>query len=636
MAPLTLADLYDFLYNYIKAEYSPIRSWFSTAAAEPRQQQRWASMGHELVPLSFGPAHAQAQKDLHSLGTFVKEKGLDFLFVKGIVIRFAKFEGHDRMERRLFESGRGDVMVRKAVREFAMIEALWPAKPAPGTAQDLVQQGAKVRGWYGDMFAKYFRYLRAVDDFQFRPEVEDKMRRTGQLNLVPYVDHIMYGDVGTIRPIVARGAGFEYMKETRKRRDRNQDLGEGFGEPDRFEIQFDAPGEIEETLVHSVVRQTSCQKCGTKRDVMVQISLDPAPGQKVQKLPDSSASTAIPKPSNPNTSARRQHSKAAQRYDPAAIHPANDNADSILTPTSPQASNRNSDPASPAPAKQKQCPRCTFLNHHELSHCEMCNEDLPESTLITPPSPPQATEPERPRTAEPAAVTALKRPPPANRHSLSSTLFSIFPFSQAQAQAPLVSSSTHKRQDSAHPTSQKPAKEAQSPPQTSAGSRSKDKPTLAPKQASESDSEGDSPWRSAPSSRPQSQDKSKAAPKENPDLEDDSPWRTPQPRRPSTPHLDQQPEMVFMPLTSPDPLPRDAYPIGMPQYLMDEYVPASPGMPAEEVEDAGWGEMRRVESRKEEDEEDEEERRRKGWVVDSDVDVGVAEERGIWGDGESR
>ena len=77
MAPLTEDDLADFLFNYFKAEYAPIRSFFSTAYAEPCMPQRWSSMGHELQPVIIRPANAQAQKDLESLDIFLRQRNLD-------------------------------------------------------------------------------------------------------------------------------------------------------------------------------------------------------------------------------------------------------------------------------------------------------------------------------------------------------------------------------------------------------------------------------------------------------------------------------------------------------------------------------------------------------------------------------
>ena len=67
MLPLNESDFLDFIFNYFKAEYAPIRSFWSTATADPRQPQRWVNMGHELQPLTLRAANAQAQKDIDSL-----------------------------------------------------------------------------------------------------------------------------------------------------------------------------------------------------------------------------------------------------------------------------------------------------------------------------------------------------------------------------------------------------------------------------------------------------------------------------------------------------------------------------------------------------------------------------------------
>ena len=89
MLPLNEADFLDFIYNYFKAEYAPINSFWSTATAIPHHPTRWINMGHELAPLSVRPANAQAQKDLESLDYFVRKWNLDAGFVRGVVTRFA-------------------------------------------------------------------------------------------------------------------------------------------------------------------------------------------------------------------------------------------------------------------------------------------------------------------------------------------------------------------------------------------------------------------------------------------------------------------------------------------------------------------------------------------------------------------
>ncbi|OCK75006.1 hypothetical protein K432DRAFT_276188, partial [Lepidopterella palustris CBS 459.81] len=251
MAPLTDDDLTDFLYNYFKAEYAPIRSFFSTATAEPRMPDRWRQMGHELVPLCIRPANAQAQKDLESLDNFMRQHNLDSTFVRGIVVRYAKYEIHERLEKKLYESQRVDLMVRKALKEKHLIESLWPR----GSRRHLdhIQQGNKVRSWYGDMFAKYFRYLHSLDDYKLRPEVDDRVRRNPQLILIPYIDHLVFGPLEPILPMAAKGLTAPNTASTSTR---NANFDPASVRPDaradRFEVRFDAPTYISETHTRSV------------------------------------------------------------------------------------------------------------------------------------------------------------------------------------------------------------------------------------------------------------------------------------------------------------------------------------------------------------------------------------------------
>lgn len=51
MLPLNERDFLDFIYNYFKAEYAPIRSFWSTATADPRQPQRWVNMVGLPIPI---------------------------------------------------------------------------------------------------------------------------------------------------------------------------------------------------------------------------------------------------------------------------------------------------------------------------------------------------------------------------------------------------------------------------------------------------------------------------------------------------------------------------------------------------------------------------------------------------------
>ena len=629
MSPLSMEDFYDFIFNYFKAEYAPIRSFFSTATAEPRRPDRWVNMGHELAPLVFRPAHAQAQKDLATLDQFVEEKGIDGWFVKGIVIRFAKYDGHDRLERKLFEACRADLMVRKALKEKHLIDALWPSPPARNADQEFVQQGVKVRSWYGDMFAKYFHYLHAVDDFGLKEDVDERIKRNGQLNLIPFADHIEFGDVAPIVPIVAKGSGYNYsQRAATKRRSGNNDVGKGYGEPDRFEIRFDAPTSITDTLVKTVVRQTNCQKCNTPRDITIQISVDPVAGPLSPDLPGRPTSAPITKPPKPNTPTRRQpKSNASRRYSPGYTFPDRGNPqDPVVSPVSPRASrNAVETPPTSPPQKLKQCPRCTFLNHQDLTQCEMCSGDLPDSTLISPPPSPESTrEPELAKelpAPEPKSPAARRPPPLPNRNRLSSTLFSIFPFSQQEAAAQEDEQKTDSQAAPELPTREAPPKDpskrnskqskrvqfSDENPRPSSSSAT----TSAPAATAANESEPDSPW-AVPTSQTH------------------SPPSTPPALIGLTPSLDQRPEMSLMPLTSPEPHQSQHLHLeGLPQNLMDEYVPVSPGLRHEEEEDAGWGEGRDDREEESEGEDDDGEGRiGRGFV---ELDVG-REERGIWGE----
>jgi hypothetical protein len=312
--PLTEADFLDFIYNYFKAEYAPIRSFWSTATADPRQLPRWINMGHEMSPLTVRPANAQAQKDLESLDYFTRKWNLDASFIRGLVIRFAKYEVHDRLEKKLFECARLDLMVRKALKEKHLIDALWPSPAPRNLPHELLAQGVAIRKFYGDMFNKYFRVLHSIDEFELRPEVDMRIKNSGTLMLVPFVDHLIFGAVDPIMPIVAKGAGYSNAKGWRASGSSKSD---GFGEPSRFEIRFDAPADVQETYTKTVSRQCQCNKCGTKRDVQVVISIDPNTASNTPAGPSK-------KPSASTLQEQRRHtSKTAQRYAPGYDMPAN-------------------------------------------------------------------------------------------------------------------------------------------------------------------------------------------------------------------------------------------------------------------------------------------------------------------------
>ena len=614
MLPLSEPDFLDFIYNYFKAEYAPIRSLWSTATAEPRQPRRWFSMGHELSPVSFRPANAQAQKDLESIDYCIRKWNLDANFVRGIVIRYAKYEVHERLEKKLYESSRLDLMVRKALKEKHLIDALWPSPAPVNLPQELLQQGVQVRRWYGDMFFKYFRQLRAVDDFMLRPDVDQRIKSSSTLMLVPFVDHLVFGTVDPIIPIVVKGSGY-----ANARRQRQADT---FGEPDRFEIRFDAPSEIADTYSKSVVRQSQCLKCGTRRDVSVLVLVDPSPG------PVGTQHTAQRRPSHPNTSApRRNTSKVAQRYTPGYNMPGAGEPPSRQTQALPPhvaAQNASTTVRPPSPVRKKQCPRCTFLNHAELSSCEMCQAELPNVLVEKPPSP-VAVQKQKQKPAHahsvsmpsPAAAPEMKeqeeqrkerRPDTKNRHSLSSTLFSIFPFAQ-------------QTQTEHHPVL---------PDTQPSGVLPATIPSAEIASSSHTKVQNPRPEVSAPRTPPRP-----TAP--SPELHN--------PRPDSRSILDEDPPLVLsrplepalMPLTPP-PVSSDGeagqrdIPMGMPRRLMDEYVsPVSPGYEdsREGEEDAGWGDVRR----EDEAEGNSEEGRGEG-VRMVDLDAVAREELGVWADTE--
>jgi hypothetical protein len=373
--PLTEADFLDFIYNYFKAEYAPIRSFWSTATADPRQLQRWINMGHELSPLHIRPANAQAQKDLESLDYFTRRWGLDANFVRGLVIRFAKYEVHDRLEKKLYECARLDLMVRKALKEKHLIDALWPS-PAPRTwSQDMLAQGVQVRRWYGDMFNKYFRALHSLEQFDLRPEVDQRIKSSGTLMLVPFVDHLIFGDVDPIIPIVARGAGYANAQGPKARG--GSSSSDGYGEPDRFEIRFDAPADVQDTYTKTVVRQCQCNKCGTKRDVHVVFSIDPNAA-----VVTGTGTASTRKPSESSTSdQRRNTSKTAQKYAPGYNMPG-DQSNAPRQPPRPQPQPADA-PRPSTPDRKKQCPRCTFLNHAELTVDTEATQPRSSPSLIT-------------------------------------------------------------------------------------------------------------------------------------------------------------------------------------------------------------------------------------------------------------
>ncbi|KAF2636752.1 hypothetical protein P280DRAFT_140080 [Massarina eburnea CBS 473.64] len=635
MLPLNETDFLDFIFNYFKAEYSPIRSIWSTASALPTSAYRWQAMGKELFPHNFRPANAQAQKDIESLDYFIRRWDLDASFVRGIVIRFATFEGHERLEKKLFECCRIDLLVRKALKEKHLIDKLWPSPAPRDIPRDLLHQGVQVRKWYGDMFGKYFKHLHSVEDFSLRSEIDVRIKGSTTLMLVPYVDHLVFGAVEPIVPIVATGSGFSNSTGAWKRI-KERESAKSFGEPARFEVRFEAEeGMGEETVVKSVVRQCQCLKCGSKRDVHVDISIDPAAG-----------------PTNSNMGKQRGRepteqnpSRTAMKYSPGYSMPGAD--DEAPPPQPPRPQSDPQTPRSSSPQQKKQCPACTFFNHPDLTACEMCQSELPDSVTTIPSSPPPAVPPRQSgsNTQSRHAYSASVPPPTAtgqeqkesslssfkpalpSRQSISSTLFAIFPFSQQ------LQSEHH-----AHLPSTQPG-----------GDETTTVPTAT---KTEGESTTEHPLTNA---QPQAKGKNKHMDEENSSL------LPPQPSElsPPTSPISGFPEMAMMPLTPPPTSTSSSsgaharqLPVGLPRNLMDDFVPVpvSPFFRDEgEDEEAGWGEMRgehvgRGKAVRDSDDdsgsdEDEDEERGRGRGRGSregliDLDAVAREEMGVWGERE--
>lgn len=634
--PLSESDFLDFIYNYFKAEYAPIRWIFaSTADAVPRQPQRWLSMGNELFPTAWHPASPQTQADLESLNYFIRRWKLDDTFVRGIVVRYAKYQKHERLEKKLGEVGRKDLIVCKALKEKNLIDALWPS-PAPTTLpKELLHQGVEVRQWYGAMFFKYFRSLSAVDDYALRSEIEQRIQNAGVYMLVPYTDHILAGPIEPIRRIVTSGMGFTHTASKKEVK--------GFGRADRFEIRLDSPGEVENTVMKTVVRQCQCLKCGTSRDVQVAVLIDPALGAGPQQSKQR-------RPSNPNISAPRRApgSKVSQRYAPGYNMPgSHDTTPPQALPPQVETHNATSGVRSPSPVQKKQCTACTFLNHPELSVCEMCQSPLPDTVITKPPSPgPQrkvapskaahshsVSLPSNPRTEEakeerPGLMNTV------NRYSMGigSTLFSYSPFAPAEQSAyrPPMSQ-----------TRPQPQSQLQSQPQSQPKAQPKAQPHRNTTQSSTHprfnkpvpDHEpSTAPTARSPSPKPSidnTHQKTPSPPSSPSPPLPKSPWADEHPpSHPTTPpHSPSRPEMTLMPLTPPPFPAQRPTPLGLPQNLMDDYVPSTPELPRDGIEDdAPWGEATREVVERSDDEEG-----GRGEMLDLDA---IAQEVGVWGERE--
>ncbi|KAH6612129.1 hypothetical protein C7974DRAFT_419028 [Boeremia exigua] len=588
MPPLTDADFRDFVYNYFKAEYAPLRSIWSTATAEPRQAPRWTSLGHEISPQTLRPANAQAQKDLSDLALFVATYSLPGPFISGLVARFARYESHSRLDKKLFECGRWDLLVRKARVEKRVVDCLWPLRGGDRARQ---AQGGEVRRWFGDMVGKYFE-RGGVGRGAWIVRADARARvAAGGLVLVPFVEHLGAGEEGDglpAAPSVRAG-----------------------GAPERFEIRFEAPARVDDTFSKTVVRACKCLQCGTARDVQVVVSVDPHPGGGGAE--SITANTAVQRRLQPG--ARRQDDTAPPYPEPRTQTP-------------------------PPPEQKKQCPRCTFLNHASLTECEMCAAPLPASTVSKPPSPvaqrghahsaslpPPVTAPDR--------LRAEERPAAPNRHSLSASLFSIFPFA-GQVQGVPVQTATQ---------TQTQAQNAETPAAapvvvSSTAAAERPEPQRAPRRKAAAQRGSPPPTKTTtttPPPRPASPQPNKPSP----------PSPATQNTHPS-PLLSRPPEMTLMPLTPSPPSAHRAPPAGLPGRLMDDYPvsPAlTPGLGDEEGEGAGWGELRRGsrdssrDSSGEGDSEDDEDEdgqggrgRGRGKGVFGGLEGVGLEERGVWGE----
>lgn len=605
--PLTEADFLDFVYNYFKAEYAPIRSFWSTATAFPNQTQRWISMGHEVAPTVIRPANAQAQKDLESLDYFTRKWNLDAGFVRGLVIRFAKYEVHERLEKKLYEVARLDLMVRKSLKEKHLIDALWPSPAPRNLPKELLQQGVQVRQWYGDMFNKYFRVLHSIESFELRPEVDRHIKSSGTLMLIPFVDHLIFGAVDPIMPIVAKGSGYSNARGPQRR---GKDTP-GFGEPDRFEIRFDAPAEVTDTYTRNVVRQCQCMKCGTKRDVQVSISVDPNPhGGSTAVAGSARLARTVESPTN------RRSTRATPKYSAGYDMPGEQET-APPQPPRPQAQTASIAAHRPgSPDQKKQCMRCTFLNHPELTICEMCQADLPEEIITKPPSPAAVKKSSHshsasvpPSNSRQEALRAEERPAPPNRHSLSSSLFSIFPFNQQGQQE--------------HHAKLPPTQQVDTISVSHATARS-EKQHSSPEGLDRNGKTG-----ATRNDIEQPHHPEEAA---GPSIKRTPPLQDVPDAAPETP-LSRPPEMAMMPLTPPPTTSasKRVAPAGLPSNLMDDYVPVSPAFPREEEnEDAGWGEVSKEEAKGHDDSDSENEARKSGGFID--LDAVARDEADVWGD----
>jgi len=488
-------------------------------------------------------------------------------------------------------------MVRKSLEEKHLIDALWPSPAPKNQEKDLLAQGNQVKLWYGDMFSKYFRALHSLDSFELRPEVDLRIKSSHTLMLLPCVDHLVFGTVGPILPIVASGMGYVNLKH----RDSREPSTPAFGEPDRFEINFDAPSEATDTYTRSMMRQCQCMRCGTKRDVQVVVSVDPNRNEGPTER----------EPTRKNRMTRSSNgkpSRTTQKYSPGYEMPGKQDVPPPQPPRPHVPGAVSQRPSSPE--IKKQCTRCTFLNFPALLVCEMCQADLPESVIANSPSPKpvkdsvqchSSSTPNAPRISHEKRQRNTERP--SNRHSISSSLFSIFPFSQQNQQE--------------HHAKLPPTQQVDI---STALDSSRQRESREEEVPSPDIKDGSPPRQEIPSTQAE------------PAMESRASTPSPATTEPDT-SLSRVPEMAMMPLT-PSPAHSESkrpVPAGLPSNLMDDFIPVLPAIQHHsEDEDARWGEMSREESRKDGGSNEDEENRNS--VAFIDFNAVARDEADVWGD----
>jgi hypothetical protein len=212
---------------------------------------------------------------------------------------------------------------------------------------------------------------------------------------------------------------------------------------------------------------------------------------------------------------------------------------------------------------------------------------------------------------------------------LSSTLFSIFPFSQQHQQEHHANLPTMQQVNTTPAVATSRVEPERPEPQR-----------VAPKkqtQEGERREEKEPKYRGNPSTTSRTEqthgESSIAAAEAQPVGFVTPPTRpeSPKTHQIEEPELSRPPEMAMMPLTPPPSTSqhRRQVPAGLPMNIMDDYVPPSPGLPVQDgEEDAGWADLRRKESNVERDDSDDEDE--EGKLVD--LDAVAREEMGVWGD----